>query len=124
MPISRGRVFFLCPYLPYPSARHRRAYLPPRPETAARPPKPRSVLPSDWEERPPPRRAISIEPRFAAFRALCAHISRRLAYLPARANTRPHIASIDPARMTITKQSIIPPPLHHTPYTIHHPSNR
>jgi len=29
MPISRGRVFFLCPYLPYPSARHRRAYLPP-----------------------------------------------------------------------------------------------
>ena len=99
MPISRGRVFFLCPYLPYPSARHRRAYLPPRPENAARPPKPHR----------------------AAFRALCAHISRRMAYLPARANTRPHIASIDPARMTITKQSIIPTPLHHTPYTIHHP---
>ena len=40
-------------------------------------------------------------------RAIGAHISRRMAYLPARANTRPHIASIDPARMTITKQSII-----------------
>ena len=74
---------------------------------AANPPSPQSVLPSDWEERPPPRRAISIEPRFAAFRALCAHISRRMAYLYLRANTRPHIASLDPARMTITKQSII-----------------
>ena len=66
MPISRGRVFFLCPYLPYPSARHRRAYLPPRRKTAPRPPKPHR----------------------AAFRALCAHISRRMAYLPASANNR------------------------------------
>jgi len=67
MPISRGRVFFLCPYLPYPSARHRRAYLPPRRKTAPRPPKPHR----------------------AAFRALCAQSPCPRQYPPAYRIYRP-----------------------------------
>ena len=85
MPISRGRVFFYV----------RISHIPPRAIGA-------------HISLPAPR---TPKPHRAAFRALCAHISRRMAYLPARANTRPHIASIDPARMTITKQSIIPTPI-------------